>query len=251
MTCQLLVPVFQSSVVVEEDVAESDSDSERCSKKRRRFDLSPSHFLFPEDLMWDNLRALLGLTLQPASWGHSSAPAVPAAPNDVFVKLGVTSKMCSAFVNWRRMLALGTYKYPRVRDNPRDLDKFMVLSGAPAEMYEEYQLGTLRADMTHCIAYGVSSLGNCIYTQRDDDIRFFKEWVEDNRNVAQREDPNCINLSSGDQRWVIKWSETDEINALRGRIKAKWLAKYPTQQALALEIMAELMWIPIYNVALI
>ena len=59
MTCQLLVPVFQSSVVVEEDVAESDSDSERCSKKRRRFDLSPSHFLFPEDLMWDNLRALL------------------------------------------------------------------------------------------------------------------------------------------------------------------------------------------------
>eukprot|EP00519_Triparma_laevis_P003070 CAMPEP_0182498672 /NCGR_PEP_ID=MMETSP1321-20130603/6803_1 /TAXON_ID=91990 /ORGANISM="Bolidomonas sp., Strain RCC1657" /LENGTH=58 /DNA_ID=CAMNT_0024702757 /DNA_START=85 /DNA_END=258 /DNA_ORIENTATION=+ len=57
MTSQLfLVPVFQSSVVVKMDGADgSDSDSEQCSNKRRRFDLSPSHFLFPEELMWPNL----------------------------------------------------------------------------------------------------------------------------------------------------------------------------------------------------
>ena len=201
--------------------------------------------------MWPNLRALLGLTLQPASWGDGAAPAAPAAPNDVFVKLGVTSKMCSAFVSWRRQLALGTYKYRRDRDQPRDIDRFMDILGTPDDMYEEYHLGTKKADMKAEIAYRVSILGNCIYTQRKDDVHFFKEWVKGSPNVAQMQDPNCINLSSSEQMWVFKWSETDEINALRERIKAKWLAKYPDQQALALEIMTELMWIPIYNVALI
>jgi len=211
----------------------------------------PTIFAFPEDLIFPELRRILGLEELNLDGENSSttikrkrdADAV-GRPNNMLARLGINAHACRAYVNFCRTPPGETPEYEE------DLKQFMNSTNPPKELRDRYEAARTAKEnrnkddeMDHKYRFWSHvSFTDSNFNFMTDTMKYFQSWKYDSEHSR---------TIPGKSQHFIPYTEQADIDALRARIRQQFLDRCHEEDYSRARACMRKKWLPFYGVQLL